>query len=82
VTEWSCPTCNRTVTVDGNHLDEVVAIAAVTDRHQRAHRAAEKVRGRPAPPGASERASRPTGTGQTRSGDPGDDAHPGKGTVA
>jgi hypothetical protein len=47
VTGWSCPTCSRTVTVDGNHLDEVVAIAAVTERHQRAHRAAEKVRGRP-----------------------------------
>jgi hypothetical protein len=49
VTEWSCPQCRRTVTVDGNHLDEVVAIAAVTDRHQRAHRAAEKVRQRPEP---------------------------------
>jgi hypothetical protein len=49
VTDWVCPQCSRTVTVDGNHLDEVVAIAAVTDRHQRAHRAAEKVRQRPEP---------------------------------
>lgn len=40
---WTCPSCNRTVVVDGSDADVKCCIAAAQRRHGRAHQAATAV---------------------------------------
>lgn len=35
---WTCPTCSRSVVIDGSDEDTAAAIAAVQTRHYKAHR--------------------------------------------
>ena len=36
--KWTCPTCSRTVVVNGTERDTTAALQAVQARHAKAHR--------------------------------------------